>query len=94
MASRLGGPAGFVFEDHCKPCYLPDLLTMEDLGIVAHGTVVVADNVIYPGAPEFLAHVVAPAYETKLIEAAYEYDQKWNPSWEPQRDAMSVSVRL
>jgi hypothetical protein len=32
-----------------KPCYLPDLLAAEALGLVGHGTVVAADNVVYPG---------------------------------------------
>jgi hypothetical protein len=53
-ARRLGGPAGLVFEDHCKQCYLPDLQRMEALGVVVPGTQVVADNVVYPGAPGFL----------------------------------------
>eukprot|EP00961_Rhodomonas_salina_P217239 2935313-Rhodomonas_salina.2 len=30
---------------------------MEKLGIIQAGTVLAADNVIYPGAPDFLDHV-------------------------------------
>ncbi|KAL4443450.1 hypothetical protein ABPG75_011187 [Micractinium tetrahymenae] len=52
-----GAAAGFVFLDHCKPCYLPDLVTMEQLGLVAPGTLVLADNVLVPGAPDYLQHV-------------------------------------
>jgi predicted O-methyltransferase YrrM len=52
VAQEVGGAqVGMVFLDHCKPCLLPDLRRMEVLGLVAPGTVVVADNVIYPGAP-------------------------------------------
>lgn len=41
----------FVFLDHCKECYLPDLQSLERLGLIQRGTTVMADNVIYPGAP-------------------------------------------
>lgn len=68
---------------------------MEDNGLVVPGTVVVADNVVYPGAPDFMQHVREEGqYRTQLYEARYEYDQPWNPDWEPKMDAMSVSVRL
>ena len=54
-----GEAAGFVFLDHCKPCYTPDLIRMEELGLIQRGTVVAADNVIVPGAPGYLKHVGA-----------------------------------
>lgn len=41
----------FVFLDHCKDCYLPDLQALEGLGLIRRGTTVMADNVMYPGAP-------------------------------------------
>jgi predicted O-methyltransferase YrrM len=41
----------FVFLDHCKECYLPDLQSLEQLGLIQQGTAVMADNVVYPGAP-------------------------------------------
>ncbi len=41
--------AGLVLLDHCKACYLPDLRAAEALGMVGLGSVVVADNVVYPG---------------------------------------------
>lgn len=41
----------FVFLDHCKECYLPDLQALEQLGLIQQGTTVMADNVVYPGAP-------------------------------------------
>lgn len=40
-----------LFLDHCKDCYLPDLQKLEQLGLIRQGTTVMADNVIYPGAP-------------------------------------------
>lgn len=40
-------------------CYLPDLITLEHLGLVMPGTLVLADNVLVPGAPDYLQHVGA-----------------------------------
>jgi predicted O-methyltransferase YrrM len=40
-----------VFLDHSKRDYLPDLQRLEQLGLVAPRTTVLADNVLYPGAP-------------------------------------------
>lgn len=32
-------------------------------------------------------------YKTELLRARYEYEQAWNPDWEPNKeDALSVSV--
>ena len=55
-AARLLGPGGadFVFIDHCKACYLPDTQQMERLGLLRTGSTLVADNVLVPGAPDFL----------------------------------------
>ncbi|XP_045391133.1 catechol O-methyltransferase [Lemur catta] len=46
-----------VFLDHWKDRYLPDTLLLEECGLLRKGTVLLADNVICPGAPDFLAHV-------------------------------------
>lgn len=46
-----------VFLDHWKERYLPDTLLLEKCGLLRKGTVLLADNVIFPGAPDFLAHV-------------------------------------
>ena len=89
-----GRVADMIFMDHCKECYLPDLKLMEAAGLVGDGTVIVADNVIYPGAPDFLEYVDTSRgrYKTTLLEAAFEYDQVWKKDWVPQRDALSYSV--
>ncbi|KAI3428022.1 hypothetical protein D9Q98_006408 [Chlorella vulgaris] len=128
-----GLAAGLVFLDHCKPCYLPDLISMERLGLVQAGTVVVADNVLVPGAPDYLAHVGADAararrslvesdaldislplgttpasggagagdgggsgcaYRTQLVGSMFEVEQRFKPDWQPQQDALSVSLCL
>lgn len=48
-----GGSLDFVFIDHDKRAYLPDLQRIVDEGWLHQGSVVVADNVKYPGAPEY-----------------------------------------
>lgn len=83
----------FLFLDHAKSCYAPDLLKLEDAGLVQRGTVVLADNVVYPGAPGYLEHVAAPRYETKLVPAPYE-SVGWETAWKVVDDAMAVSTRL
>ena len=91
-----GGGADWVFLDHCKTCYLPDTLALEAAGVIREGTSVVADNVVYPGAPDYLEHVDSSTgrYITRLIEAKFEYDQVWQAGWEVgKKDALSASVR-
>jgi len=88
-----GGPPGIIFEDHAKQCYTPDLLAMEAARLVVPGTWVVADNVVYPGAPGFLEHLVpANGYDTQLLDADFEYEEIWRQDWAgPHRDAISLS---
>ncbi|MGH3871073.1 MAG: O-methyltransferase [Pseudonocardiaceae bacterium] len=51
------GQLDFVFVDHDKPAYLPDLHRILGQGWLHPGSVVVADNVQYPGAPEYRAYL-------------------------------------
>ena len=94
-AELLGtGGADFVFMDHAKECYLPDLLAAERLGILRRGSVLVADNVVYPGAPGFLPHVQAAGgrYETRLLPAPFEYAVSWREGLaEGKEDALSLT---
>lgn len=54
--SGLGpGSVDLVFIDHAKELYLPDLQRIVDEGWLHPGSVVVADNVGFPGAPEYRA---------------------------------------
>jgi len=46
-----------MFLDHYKPAYTPDLKLAEELGLISPGTVLCADNVIYPGNPPYLEYV-------------------------------------
>lgn len=51
------GALDFVFIDHDKNAYLPDLETILDAGWLHPGSVVVADNVKIPGAPAYLRYM-------------------------------------
>lgn len=57
-----------IFLDHWQKLYLPDLWLLEDLGVLVPGkTVLVADNVIMPGAPDYLEWVKATPEEKKSL---------------------------
>ncbi|ROV98351.1 hypothetical protein VMCG_07176 [Cytospora schulzeri] len=47
----------FMFLDHVKPLYTPDLKLCEELGLVGLGSVLAADNVVKPGNPPYLEYV-------------------------------------
>ena len=43
-----------IFIDHFKDVYLKDFLLLEKYGVIKKGTVIVGDNIIFPGAPDYL----------------------------------------
>jgi len=49
--------ADMVFLDHAEELYVADFKVCEELRILREGSVVVADNVVRPGAPEYRALV-------------------------------------
>ena len=51
------GALDLAFLDHDKDAYLPDLETIVERGWLHPGSVVVADNIKFPGAPEYRAHM-------------------------------------
>ncbi|XP_016411750.1 catechol O-methyltransferase-like [Sinocyclocheilus rhinocerous] len=64
----------FVFLDHWKDRYVPDTKLLEDCGLLRKGTVLLADNVICPGAPEYLKYVKNSAhYESQYYKSNLEY---------------------
>ena len=80
------GPFAFVFLDHAKQWYVRDLVLLLDAGLLSPGGVVVGDNLLTPGAPEFWAWMKAsPFFETTFHETALEYS-------ESVKDVVSVSV--
>lgn len=72
------GTVDFVFLDHTKSAYLPDLQRIIETGWLHPGTVVVADNVKWPGAPDYLAYMranEASLWQTIEHEAHVEYQK-------------------
>jgi catechol O-methyltransferase len=51
------GKVDFLFIDHDKNAYLPDLKTILDRGWLHPGSIVVADNVGFPGAPKYRTYM-------------------------------------
>ncbi|GAB2513099.1 O-methyltransferase [Nocardia heshunensis] len=51
------GSVDFVFVDHDKSAYLADLKTILEAGWLHPGTLVVADNMRIPGAPDYLQYM-------------------------------------
>ncbi|KAK9391542.1 catechol O-methyltransferase [Crotalus adamanteus] len=47
----------FVFLDHWKERYTPDTILLEECGLLRKGSILLADNIIYPGAPEFIKYI-------------------------------------
>ena len=47
------GALDFLFIDHDKNAYLADLLSIIDRGWLSRGSIVVADNVGFPGSPKY-----------------------------------------
>jgi catechol O-methyltransferase len=76
----------FVFVDHAKEAYVPDLERILSEGWLHRGSIVVADNVKLPGAPEYHAfmkakegtlfrtkeHATHAAYQTVLEDLVLE----------------------
>lgn len=76
-----------IFIDHYGDAFLRDLKMLEELGLIKSGTMIVADNVIMPGAPGYLEYIRNnPNYTTTLYEENMEYS-------EDMRDGVEVSIR-
>ncbi|XP_066846190.1 transmembrane O-methyltransferase homolog [Anser cygnoides] len=75
LRERHGLPkADFVFMDHGKRCYLRDLQLLEEHGLLAEGATVLADNVVFPGAPRFLRYAKSCGrYRCRVHRASLEY---------------------
>jgi catechol O-methyltransferase len=71
LASQPGFTAGaldFVFLDHDKDAYLPDLQGIVERGWLHPGSIVVADNVKFPGAPKYRAYMRQQGKQWKTVE--------------------------
>jgi catechol O-methyltransferase len=74
----------FVFIDHDKGSYLSDMLYILEHDLLADGAVVVADNIVFPGAPEYRSFVNSDErFRTQEYTSHVEYL--------PLPDVMTVS---
>ncbi|KAJ5153325.1 uncharacterized protein N7482_009803 [Penicillium canariense] len=71
-----------LFLDHWQELYLPDLWLLEDMGVLAQDkSLLVADNVIMPGAPRYLEWVKAtPAQKRAIVKKLNVHPLKPNPN--------------
>ena len=93
----------FVFLDHDKSFLLPDLKKLESRGWLSDQCIAVADNVDFPGAPDYLEYVNAPGspklsdgfvghWTTTLHPFLFER-VGFETGFKPKDDAMSLSRR-
>jgi len=77
----------FLFIDHWKNLYLDDFKVVEGSGLLVSGSLVVADNIIYPGAPDYREYLEKhEGFKTELIMSKLEYSDK--------EDAVLVSKKI
>ncbi|XP_053723515.1 catechol O-methyltransferase B [Synchiropus splendidus] len=63
-----------VFLDHWKDRYLPDTRQIEECGLLRKGSILLADNVICPGTPDYLEYVrSSPKYKSQYFKSHLEY---------------------
>lgn len=71
-ANTFTRPIDVLFLDHDKDEYLPTLRAFESCGLIGRGTVIIADNVIYPGCPAFSIYVrTAPEHYQCTLHATH-----------------------
>jgi len=77
--SEEGKKIDLLFIDHVKTLYLSDLKLAMALGVLKKGSVVVADNIVFPGAPEYkkwmLSEEGKKAFDTKVLRTNVEYSK-------------------
>ncbi|MCJ1471006.1 hypothetical protein MMC07_009654, partial [Pseudocyphellaria aurata] len=66
------GSIDFMLIDHWSNLYISDLQICEALGLLKPGTVVLADNILFPGAPDYLAYVQRGTAEKSTQGLRYE----------------------
>ncbi|GJP31764.1 hypothetical protein CLOM_g14972 [Closterium sp. NIES-68] len=70
-------PFDLVFIDHVKHLYLPDLFFLRDQKLIGPGTIIVADNIVYPGSPDYLEFMEKSSeFVTEKRETMLEYSTK------------------
>lgn len=97
FAKASGNSIDFAFIDHAKNLYVHDLKILESTGLVTKGTVLAADNILVPGAPEYHEYVNLSPDQKKVLAKTGEYPGKWDLVYESKLlevdiDAVEISV--
>lgn len=77
-----------VFVDHYDKYYVPDLRVLESLKLIGPGSILVADNIYIPGAPEYLEYIKSTPEAKKEYNlkteniSGKEYPGRWNIVYE------------
>jgi catechol O-methyltransferase len=79
-----------LFLDHYKPAYTTDLKLCEYYGLITPGSVMAADNVIFPGNPPYLKYVRSTVQEKRA--AAKEYPKGYDFEGIIQRSKAQYSI--
>ncbi|XP_066459566.1 catechol O-methyltransferase-like [Eleutherodactylus coqui] len=67
----------FVFIDHFSERYTADTKLLEECQLIKKGSVLLADNVVFPGAPDFLEYVrTCGRYDCTYYPSHLEYSDK------------------
>lgn len=76
-----------LFIDHLKSLYLWDFKIIEGEGLIKEGSLIVADNIIYPGCPDYLNYFKeSNEYRNTIYNSYLEY------TTDP--DAILASIKL
>lgn len=82
----------FVFIDHDKSAYLPDLQALERANFVRKGTFVAADNILFARIDDYRQHIERLSkhgvVRSKLVESVLEYSDVW-----ATKDVKPIMVR-
>lgn len=76
-----------MFIDHYKPGYTSDLKLCEHLGMISSGSVLAADNVLFPGNPPYLEYVRSTVEQKREVAkngATTGYDTRGISDWSAQ----------
>lgn len=71
---KKNGNYDMVFIDHIKQLYWSDFVLLEEYGVIKSGALVVGDNIITPGCPEYLHNMKNnQSYDSVLYHSYLEY---------------------
>ncbi|CAK7909610.1 hypothetical protein CAAN1_24S00474 [[Candida] anglica] len=84
-------PFDFILIDHANDLYVPDLRLLESLNLIAPGTIIVGDNIRYPGAPDYHEYVNSSPEQKRIHNysvvnvAGNQYPGRWNYLYESEQ---------